>query len=635
MPQMQLPMYTGASMATALSSISPSQSVSAVGSPRPRNNVPVGPPFGPSSVFIPESRTNGKGGQMYPMLGGQPAMKSSRHSNLNYSLDSQMAALAGQPYAPLNSANLAALKQLTANDLRALGFGKDQPPPPPQPAQQRPENRGQQNRQQGRVVDSLEKQAGEVVELQDLQRAMEMNLDQWDGREWGHNRPVHTGNSAQYPSSHAVLPPGDRAKAKAAEEYERQLQQLNALANNAYPSPQNHSRPGNPIPPTPFSSTGPGGQTWPRVLPNGEGWIPVPNTDGYPPSYGELMSLYEQHNPGKQPSMRDVLMMQLAALASEPENLEGSVFSKSETPFPPTGFNPFIQSQTPHPGDSARSSPRDPPGEFDKMLRRVGTFTQPPRRAVASSVFGGDGETEVSRMAPSTATEGTTMEDDDGTTTEDDTHSNGTAAAGGLRLNFDNSTSETVNGTNQLGMNPALNGSTSTINESAVLGGNSVVDMYPHLMGMLKSRAASVAPGFAHQIHQGEGSPWVEETDSDEDLEAELEVWGDEEGARLHPRFIRDESKRRRKWEIKFAELVKAVSFFFFFRSYGGWDNSDGHTVPRAGQIDRYADDLVGVPPSYRIARHSCTSFAHCPLALYQTRSRVLSTRPPGSSIVS
>jgi len=96
-------------------------------------------------------------------------------------------------------------------------------------------------------------------------------------------------------------------------------------------------------------------------------------------------------------------------------------------------------------------------------------------------------------------------------------------------------------------------------NSSTTEGGHTNMDLYPQLIGMLKSRAASVAPGFAQQMNSAStDSPWMEETDSDEDLEADLEVWGDQEGARLHPRFIQDESKRRRKWEIKFAELVKA-----------------------------------------------------------------------------
>lgn len=571
---MQLPMYTGASMATALSSISPSQSVSAVGSPHPQSRAhPVGPPFGPSSsVFIPEGqRANGKNSQMYPLLQQQAMKNTSRGRDSLYSLDQQIAALTGQGYPPLNAQNLAALKALSPNDLRAMGFGR----PPAQNPQPSPQVRPRgANGGQRPVIEALDKAAGEVVELQDLQRAMEMNLETWESRDWpGQHRPAHTGNSAQYPSSHAVLPPSDRAKQKAAEEYEQQLQQLAAmginLGPNGYSSSQMGNRPGNPIPPTPFSGNTPTGhmhkQQFPRVLGNGEGWIPVPNTDGYPPSYGELISLYEQHNPGRQPSTRDVLLMQLAALASEPENVEGSVFSKSETPFPPAGFNPFLPPQQQNGTDSSRSSPRDPPGEFDKMLRRVGTFNQPPRRNVGSSVYGGDGETEVSHMAPSTAMEGPA--EDDGDDTGDETASNETAAAG-LRLNFDNSTNDT------LGM------SMPTPNNANEQGHSSLNDLYPLLSGMLKSRAASVAPvSFPQpqmvpqqqlqqqlqlQQHMNSNEQWVEEVDSDEDLEAELEVWGEEDGARLHPRFIRDEARRRRKWEIKFAELVKAVCYFSF-----------------------------------------------------------------------
>ncbi|KAG8799982.1 hypothetical protein FRC16_003978 [Serendipita sp. 398] len=613
MPAMQLPMYTGASMATALSSISPSQSVSAVGSPHPQQRLPPGPPFGPSSsVFLQENRggvTSKHAQQLYSQL-QQHGLGSRRQSNTGYSLDQQIANLNTQNLPALNANNLSALKALTAQDLRAMGFGGPQPPVPlrtPKVESRKMHPGGGANgtdsNGQRRVVETLDKAAGEVVELQDLQRAMEMNLDQWEGRDWQNQgqhhhhhhqqRPVHiTGASAQYPSSHAVLPPGDRAKPKVSNDYEQQLQQLAAMGilnqngtfNSGSPM---HSRPGNPIPPTPFSATNPPNQQFPpnqgysqnqgfpRVLANGDGWIPVPNTDGYPPSYGELISLYEQHNPGKQPSMRDVVLMQLAALASEPENVEGSVFSKSETPFPPAGFNPFIhQNQQNHIPDSARSSPRDPPGEFDKMLRRVGTFNQPPRRAVGSSIFGGDGETEVSRMAPSTATEGAgeDREDDEGTTTEEDRRSNETAnnnntAGSGLRLNFENSTTETLGATLPMGMQ-----STTNLNDAP----SGINDLYPLLSNIMKSRAASVAPGaFGSHPQQptlqqvpmvGVGSasgsvnsnqPWVEETDSDEELEAELD-WADEANVRVHPRFIRDEAKRRRKWEIKFAELVKA-----------------------------------------------------------------------------
>jgi hypothetical protein len=465
-----------------------------------------------------------------------------------------MAALAGsQHLPPLNANNLSALKGLTARDLEAMGFGRPQPPlpirtPKPDP---RPNTNPNPATGQRRVVENLDKAAGEVVELQDLQRAMEMNLDQWDSRDWQGHRPAHTGNSAQYPSSHAVLPPGDRNKSKPQDDYD-QLQQLAAMGynisqNGTYQSNSSVQRPGNPIPPTPFSSTTPNGQQFPRMLHNGEQWLPVPNTDGYPPSYGELLTLYEHHNPGKQPSMRDILMMQLAALASEPENIEGSVFSKSEAPFPPVGFNPFIQTQQ-RATDSARSSPRDPPHELDKVLRRVGNINgQPARRPAASSVFGGDDQTEVSRMAPSTATEG--AGEDDGETTEEDTRAKDPAP--GLGLNFNNASTDT------LSMNSIPPSTTTTTENHGAL-----VDLFSN---MLKSRAASVAPMAynpppMHHLSATTNDTWVEEGDSDEDLEADLEGWGEEEGTRLHPRFIRDEAKRRRKWEIKFAELVKAVS---------------------------------------------------------------------------
>jgi hypothetical protein len=120
--QMQLPMYTGASMAAALSSISPSQSVSAVGSPHPQQRLPPGPLFGPSSsVFIAEQGlSDGESGRMYPLLQQQTTgMKGSGRNTLSFDLDQQIAALTGtQGYQALNSHNLAALKQLTERDLR-------------------------------------------------------------------------------------------------------------------------------------------------------------------------------------------------------------------------------------------------------------------------------------------------------------------------------------------------------------------------------------------------------------------------------------------------------------------------------------------------------------------------------------
>ncbi|KAG8777431.1 hypothetical protein FRC20_011200, partial [Serendipita sp. 405] len=133
MPAMQLPMYTGASMATALSSISPSQSVSAVGSPHPQQRLPPGPPFGPSSsVFLQENRggvTSKHAQQLYSQL-QQHGLGSRRQSNTGYSLDQQIANLNTQNLPALNANNLSALKALTAQDLRAMGFGGPQPPVP-------------------------------------------------------------------------------------------------------------------------------------------------------------------------------------------------------------------------------------------------------------------------------------------------------------------------------------------------------------------------------------------------------------------------------------------------------------------------------------------------------------------------
>jgi hypothetical protein len=84
-------------------------------------------------------------------------------------------------------------------------------------------------------------------------------------------------------------------------------------------------------------------------------------------------------------------------------------------------------------------STRDPSGEFDKILR----FYQPLQSAVASSTFGGDGETDISRTASNTVTNGTMKESRE--------------ANGGLRLNFDNLTTETVN-TGNNNMKGSMNG---------------------------------------------------------------------------------------------------------------------------------------------------------------------------------
>ena len=105
----------------------------------------------------------------------------------------------------------------------------------------------------------------------------------------------------------------------------------------------------------------------------GEGWIPISNTDQYPPSYVELVELFARHHHGWQPTIRDALAMQVAALAAGPENVEGSVFLRSVPAFLP-GYNPFLPaSKAGYSGSASRSS-RDPPGEFGLMLRRVPGF---------------------------------------------------------------------------------------------------------------------------------------------------------------------------------------------------------------------------------------------------------------------
>ena len=667
-----LPMYTGASMATALSSISPSQSVSAVGSPRSR---PLqAPAFGSYG-----SGRSGRNGGMYPNLGGMGMgiSKIPGMGGTNATIDQQIAVL--------NATNLSALAQLTPEELRALGFGlgrlptgdksqsqQGQPIPKPEPVNGSGRGGGitaggggGANRLQSpqdlhhprgsadvaRLIDTLDEAAGEVVELQDLQREMEMNLEwpnqrsrqqqqqpqqardqQWTAHEREMQKQFHEQQqqllqqqlnavlglspggasqasqqtSAQLPHAYhgglSGTPPGhtrtgsgDRRNMAPVGYDEPPTPSMGAAQNITGSSQQqaasnissshfHHSRPGAPIPPTPMSgNTAAGtraiqGTPYPltrHVLPagstangsvhenalrSGEGWIPIPNTDGYPPSYAELIDLFARHNHGRQPTIRDVLAMQMAALASEAENVEGSVFSKSETPFPPVGFNPFLPASKGGYADSARSSPRDPPGELGPMLRRVPGFNyaglQPRAMRPPSTVFGyGDGETEVSRLAPSTTTEG---DHDEGVTEDEltDKEPGAHSLVSGLRLNVqqrplqkDGEVSMS-NTALEDAMKMAANGS----GAGTGVNPNDITALYP-LLSNLTGRAST----YGMRVPPGPpNDDWVDEQDSDEELEAELEMW-DEEGIKRHPRFVRDEAKRRRKWEIKFAELVKAV----------------------------------------------------------------------------
>jgi hypothetical protein len=198
------------------------------------------------------------------------------------------------------------------------------------------------------------------------------------------------------------------------------------------------------------------------------------------------------------------------------------------------------------------------------MLRRVQGFNSGgygalnPRamRVAASSVFGyGDGETEVSRLAKSTTTEG---DHDDGVTEDEltDKEPGSHSLVDGLRLNVQHKAQqkdgETTMSNTALedAMKMAANGS----GASAGVNPNDITALYPllsNLTGHAGTYGMRVPPGPPND-------EWVDEQDSDEELEAELEMW-DEEGVKRHPRFVRDEAKRRRKWEIKFAELVKAV----------------------------------------------------------------------------
>jgi len=131
-----------------------------------------------------------------------------------------------------------------------------------------------------------------------------------------------------------------------------------------------------------------------NALRSGERWTPISNTDGYPPSYAELIELFAGHNHGRKPTIRDDIAMQMAALAAEPENVEGRVLLRSQPDSPSPGYNPFLPAS--RLGiQSARSSPRDPPGEFGPMLRRVSGFPSggysglnTSAMRAASSVFG-------------------------------------------------------------------------------------------------------------------------------------------------------------------------------------------------------------------------------------------------------
>ena len=716
-------MYTGASMATALSSISPSQSVSAVGSPRTRNVQPPG--FGAYS----SGRSGRNGGAVYPTLHsmGMGISKIPGMVGTNASLDQQIAVL--------NATNLSALAQLTPDELRALGFGfnrdpagggggqnqQSQPIPKPepvnapgrgggimapvgggvgasrlQPTQDLHHPRGSSDNV--KLVDTLDEAAGEVVELQDLQREMEMNLEwphqraqrqqppqqaqpsrdqQWSahqremqkqfheqqqqllqqqlnavlGLSSGGGSPMSQQTSSQlpaaYPSSHggfSATPPGhtrsgsgDRRNVAPLGYDEPATPSMGPVQNITGSTQQQvapsaissshfyHSRPGAPIPPTPLSgNTAAGaraiqgtpyplthrgllagstanGSVHDNALRSGEGWIPIPNTDGYPPSYAELIDLFARHNHGRQPTIRDVLAMQMAALASEPENVEGSVFSKSETPFPPVGFNPFLPASKGGYTDSARSSPRDPPADLGPMLRRVPGFNYgaPNSRAVrvaASSIYGfGDGETEVSRLAKSTTTEG---DHDDGVTDDEltDKEPGAHSLVEGLRLNVQQKQYQQRDGESPMSntaLEDAMKMAANGPGAGAGVNPNDITALYPLLSnltghaGTYGMRVPPVPPN----------DDWVDEQDSDEELEAELEMW-DEEGVKRHPRFVRDDAKRRRKWEIKFAELVKAV------RNIPSSQQGDYHQiltfplVPRTRSPDGYTYDFISCSSS-------------------------------------
>lgn len=625
---------------------------------------------------------------MYPTLQGMGMgiSKIPGMGGANASLDQQIAVL--------NATNLSALAQLTPDELRGLGFGwhrdatdgngqgqqtqQSQPIPKPEPVTGpgrgggnmatsgggTPPNRLQSTQDLhhprgsadvARLVDTLDEAAGEVVELQDLQREMEMNLEwpaqrsqrqqppqpaqpsrdhQWSTHQKEMQKQFHEqqqqllqqqlnavlglspGGASQmsqqtssqlpasYPSSHggfSATPPGhtrtgsgDRRNMAPAGYDEPPTPSMGATQNITGSTQQqqvapsaissshfHHSRPGAPIPPTPLSGNTaagaraiqgtpypltrsglPTGSTANGIV-HGNAEIPIPNTDGYPPSYAELIDLFARHNQGRQPTIRDVLAMQMAALASEPENIEGSVFSKNEAPFPPPGYNPFLPASKGGYPDSARSSPRDPPGELGPMLRRVppfmsGNYGGLNVRAMraASSVFGyGDGETEVSRLAKSTTTDG----DHDGGVTEDeltDKEPGAHSLVGGLRLNVQHKLQQ-KDGEAPMGNTALEDVMKMTANGSAAGAGvnpNDITALYP-----LLSNLTGHAGTYGMRVPPGQpNDDWVDEQDSDEELEAELEMW-DEEGVKRHPRFVRDEAKRRRKWEIKFAELVKAV----------------------------------------------------------------------------
>jgi hypothetical protein len=638
---------------------------------------------------------------MYPTLSnmGMGITKIPGMGGANATLDQQIAAL--------NATNLSALAQLTPEELRALGFGwgrdatggsgqsqQSQPIPKPEPVNGPGRGGGimggggggSPNRMQStqdlhhprgsadvaRLVDTLDQAAGEVVDLQDLQREMEMNLEwpnqrpqrqqqpqsqsaqqardqQWSAHQREMQKQFHeqqqqllqqqlnavlglspNGGGSQmsqqtssqlpaaYPSSHggfSATPPGhtrtgsgDRRNIAPAGYDEPPTLSMGAAQNITGSTQQTgsaissshfqHSRPGAPIPPTPLSgNTAAGtralqGTPYPlthRGLPAGstangsihdnvprpgEGFIPIPNTDGYPPSYAELIDLFARHNHGRQPTIRDVLAMQMAALASEPENVEGSVFSKSETPFPPHGFNPFLPASKAGYSDSARSSPRDPPGELGPMLRRVPGFGASGFGAggygginargarAASSVFGygGDGETEVSRLARSTTTDG---DHEDGVTEDEltDKEPGVHSLVGGLRLNVQQKPPQKdgEGPMNNTALEDVMKLATNGSGPGPGVNANDITTLYP-LLSNLTGRAGT----YGMRVHPPPpNDEWVDEQDSDEELEAELEMW-DEEGVKRHPRFVRDEAKRRRKWEIKFAELVKAVRSIVF-----------------------------------------------------------------------
>ena len=98
---------------------------------------------------------------------------------------------------------------------------------------------------------------------------------------------------------------------------------------------------------------------------------------------------------------------------------------------------------------------------------------------------------------------------------------------------------------------------------------------------------------------------WVDEEDED-DLDDLIDL-------EYHPDFIKNVSKRRRKWEVGWENLIQAVRFTFLCPSNPFSMNAFIFSVPSIGSPDRRDHDIIGVPVAYHQA--SCPQITINPQA--------------------